>query len=374
MDVLADHDEAPHEPATHPAPDTAFVDAANGRRGHHTPVWFMRQAGRSLPEYRAVRGEGSILDAIKQPEAAAEITLQPVRRYGVDAAVLFSDIVVAPHAVGFGIDVAPGTGPVAERPFRSSNDIVRLRPLEFDDVSYVIDTVDLLVAELDVPLLAFAGAPFTVASYLIEGRPSKDYRHTKALIHTDEVLWHELMERLAESAITFIDAQLSHGAAAYQLFDSWAGSLSRRDYDRYVLPHSRHVFRELRRRHPDAPAIHFGIGCDHLLESMLEAGPTVIGLDWRTRIGDARRRLGDDLVVQGNLDPALVLAGVDPALDGTRQVLRDNELPDGTQHPGHIFNLGHGVQPDTDPAALQAVVELVHELTSVTEGTPPDDH
>jgi len=370
MNVLADHDEAAHESATHPAPSAAFVDAANGRRGHHTPVWFMRQAGRSLPEYRAVRGEGSILDAIKQPEAAAEITLQPVRRYGVDAAVLFSDIVVAPHAVGFGIDVAPGTGPVAERPFRSSNDIARLRPLEFDDVSYVIDTVDLLVAELDVPLLAFAGAPFTVASYLIEGRPSKDYRHTKALIHTDEVLWHELMERLAESAITFIDAQLSHGAAAYQLFDSWAGSLSRRDYDRYVLPHSRHVFRELRRRHPDAPAIHFGIGCDHLLDSMLEAGPTVLGLDWRTRIGDARRRLGDDLVVQGNLDPALVLAGVEPALDGARRVLRDNELPDGTQHPGHIFNLGHGVQPDTDPAVLQAVVDLVHELTSVTEGTP----
>ena len=374
MDVPADHDEAPHvaphEPATHLAPDEAFVDAANGRRGHHTPVWFMRQAGRSLPEYRAVRGEGSILDAIKQPEAAAEITLQPVRRFGVDAAVLFSDIVVAPHAVGFGIDVAPGTGPVAERPFRSSNDIERLRPLEFDDISYVIDTVDLLVAELDVPLLAFAGAPFTVASYLIEGRPSKDYRYTKSLIHTDEVLWHELMERLAESAITFIDAQLSHGATAFQLFDSWAGSLSRRDYDRYVLPHSRHVFRELRRRHPDAPAIHFGIGCDHLLESMLEAGPTVIGLDWRTRIGDARRRLGDDLVVQGNLDPALVLAGIGPAIDGAHQVLRDNELPDGTQHPGHIFNLGHGVQPDTDPAVLQAVVDLVHEVTSVTEGTP----
>jgi uroporphyrinogen decarboxylase len=206
-----------------------------------------------------------------------------------------------------------------------------------------------------------------VASYLIEGRPSKDYRHTKALIHNDEVLWHEIMERLAESAITFIDAQLSHGAAAYQLFDSWAGSLSRRSYDRYVLPHSRHVFRELRRRHPHAPAIHFGIGCDHLLASMLGAGPTVLGLDWRTPIAEARQRLGGDLVVQGNLDPALVLAGHEAALDGTRQVLRDNELPDGSQHPGHIFNLGHGVQPDTDPAVLQAVVDLVHERTSVPE-------
>jgi uroporphyrinogen decarboxylase len=369
MDAIAAHDDSPRDQAAEPSPSRAFADAAAGRRGHHTPVWFMRQAGRSLPEYRAVRGAGSILDAIKQPELAAEITMQPVRRYGVDAAVLYSDIVVAPHAVGFGIDVAPGTGPVADRPLRSSTDVGRLRPLEFDDISYVIDTVDLLVAELEVPLLAFAGAPFTVASYLIEGRPSKDYRHTKALIHTDEVLWHEVMERLAESAITFIDAQLSHGATAYQLFDSWAGSLSRRDYDRYVLPHSRHVFRELRRRHPDAPAIHFGIGCDHLLESMLAAGPTVLGLDWRTPIAAARRRLGDDLVVQGNLDPALVLAGVEPALDGVLQVLRDNALPDGTQHPGHIFNLGHGVQPDTDPSVLHAVVDLVHEQTSVTEGT-----
>ncbi|HSM67953.1 MAG TPA: uroporphyrinogen decarboxylase [Ilumatobacteraceae bacterium] len=360
MDTLADPTDAPAGPG-----GDAFTAATNGRRGPHTPVWFMRQAGRSLPEYRGVRGEGSILDAIKQPELAAEITLQPVRRYGVDAAVLYSDIVVAPHAVGFGIDVAPGTGPVAEHPLRSSHDVERLRPLEFDDIHYVIATVERLVAELEVPLLAFAGAPFTVASYLIEGRPSKDYRHTKALIHNDEVLWHEVMERLAESAITFIDAQLSHGAAAFQLFDSWAGSLSRRDYDRYVLPHSRHVFRELRRRHPGAPAIHFGIGCDHLLESMYAAGPTVLGLDWRTRIGDARRRLGDDLVVQGNLDPALVLAGVDPAIEGTEGVLRDNERPDGTPHPGHIFNLGHGVNPDTDPGVLQAVVDLVHERTKV---------
>jgi uroporphyrinogen decarboxylase len=365
MDDPAGRDDAP-------AAVSAFLAAANGRPGPHTPVWFMRQAGRSLPEYRAVRGEGSILDAIKQPDLAAEITLQPVRRYGVDAAVLYSDIVVAPHAVGFGIDVAPGTGPVAEHPLRSSGDIERLRPLEFDDIGYVIATVERLVAELDVPLLAFAGAPFTVASYLIEGRPSKDYRHTKALIHTDEVLWHEVMERLAESAITFIDAQLSHGAAAFQLFDSWAGSLSRRDYDRYVLPHSRHVFRELRRRHPDAAAIHFGIGCDHLLESMYDTGATVIGLDWRTPIGDARARLGDDLVVQGNLDPALVLAGAVPALEGAEQVLRDNVGPDGGRHPGHIFNLGHGVNPDTDPGVLQAVVDLVHERTATSSGAPTE--
>ena len=358
--VASDAVRAPEPTATSP-----LLAAAHGRRARHTPVWFMRQAGRSLPEYHGVRGEGSILDAIKQPDVAAEITLQPVRRYGVDAAVLYSDIVVPAHAVGFGIDVAPGTGPVAERPLRTSGDLARLRPLVVDDISYVTATVDLLVRELppDVPLLAFAGAPFTVASYLIEGRPSRDYRHTKALIHADEVLWHELMERLAESAITFIDAQLSHGAGAFQLFDSWAGALSRRDYERYVLPHSRHVFHELAERHPDVPGIHFGIGCDHLLEAMYAAGPTVIGLDWRTPIGDARRRLGADTAVQGNLDPALVLAGTDAALEGARRVLRDNEDERGVAHPAHIFNLGHGVRPDSDPAVLAAVVDLVHEAT-----------
>jgi uroporphyrinogen decarboxylase len=344
-------------------PESTFLAAAAGRRASHTPVWFMRQAGRSLPEYRAVRGSGSILDAIKQPDLAAEITLQPVRRYGVDAAVLYSDIVVPPHAVGFGIDVAPGTGPVADVPFRTAADLDRLPPLDPGDVSYVADTVDLLIRELpaDVPLLAFAGAPFTVGSYLIEGAPSRTYRHTKALMRTDEELWHQVMERLADSAITFIDVQLSHGARAFQLFDSWAGSLSAADYDRFVFPHSQRVFAELATRHPDAPGIHFGIGCDHLLERMHAAGPGVIGLDWRTPIADARRRLGADTVVQGNLDPALVLAGADAAVAGARAVLADN---DG--HPGHIFNLGHGVQPDTDPDVLHAVVELVHTTTSVS--------
>ena len=221
-----------------------FLAAATGGVPDRVPVWFMRQAGRSLPEYRAVRGEGSILDAIKRPELAAEITVQPVRRYGVDAAVLFSDIVVPAHAVGFGIDVAPGTGPVAEAPLRSRDDLERLRTLEPDDIGYVADTVKLVAAELpaEVPVLAFAGAPFTVASYLIEGRPSRTYEHTKALLHTDEQLWHEVMGRLAAMAVTFIDVQLTHGAGAFQLFDSWAGALGRADYERYVQPHTRRVF------------------------------------------------------------------------------------------------------------------------------------
>ncbi|HEY4333034.1 MAG TPA: uroporphyrinogen decarboxylase [Ilumatobacteraceae bacterium] len=340
-------------------PSSPFLGAARCEPTTHTPVWFMRQAGRSLPEYRSRRGDGSILHAIKQPELAAELTLQPVHRYDVDAAVLYSDIVVPAHATGFGMDVAPGTGPVAAEPFRSAHDLGRIRPLEPEvDTPYVLDTVRILAAELRVPLLAFAGAPFTVASYLIEGRPSKTYEHTKALMHTDESLWHELLGRLADQAIASISSQIEAGASAFQLFDSWAGALSRVDYERYVLAHSTRVFTELARLHPTAPGIHFGVGCDHLLEAMYTAGPAVIGLDWRTRIADARQRLGAQAVVQGNLDPALVLAGWPVARAGCQAVLGDNG-----GHPGHIFNLGHGVQPNTDPGVLEQIVAFVHEAT-----------
>jgi len=339
-----------------------FLLAADGRRAPHTPVWFMRQAGRSLPEYHQVRGEGSILEAIKRPEIAAELTLQPVRRYGVDAAVLYSDIIVPAHAVGFGIDVTPGTGPVCEAPLRSAGDLDRLRPFDpLADAPYVPHTIKILVAELPetVPVLAFAGAPFTVASYLIEGRPSRTYEHAKAMMHTDPVLWHRVMERLVQHAVASIGGQLDHGARAFQLFDSWAGTLSRADYDRFVLPHSTAVFTALAATHPHIPGIHFGIGCDHLLESMHAAGPRVLGLDWRTAIAAARRRMGGDLVVQGNLDPALVLAGSAAAIAGTDAVLADN-----AGHPGHIFNLGHGVPPNADPGVLQAVVDRVKERTA----------
>ncbi|WP_420452716.1 uroporphyrinogen decarboxylase [Ilumatobacter sp.] len=365
-DTETDAPSAPGGATPAPSSEPPLLAAAHGRRSRHTPVWFMRQAGRSLPEYAGVRGEGSILHAIKQPDVAAEITMQPVRRYGVDAAVLYSDIVVPPHAVGFGIDVAPGTGPVAERPLRARSDLDRLRPLEVDDVDYVVETVRRLTTLLppDVPLLAFAGAPFTVGSYLVEGRPSRNYRFTKTMMRADPSLFHDLMDRLATSAITFVDAQLSAGAAAFQLFDSWAGALSLADYRRFVLPHSTRVLHELRERHPDAPCVHFGIGCDHLLEAIHEAmpsvGPRILGLDWRTTITGARERLGADLVVQGNLDPALVLAGRTAALEGAERVLDDN-----ADHPGHVFNLGHGVDQHSDPDVLHAVVDLVHERTAV---------
>jgi uroporphyrinogen decarboxylase len=350
-----------------------FLAACRGETHAWTPVWFMRQAGRSLPEYRRVRGSGSILDAIREPELAAEITLQPVRRYGVDAAVLFSDIVVPAHAVGFGIDVAPGTGPLADNPLRSADDLRRLRPFfPADDAPYVEDTVRILAEALppQVPLIAFAGAPFTVASYLIEGRPSRTYHHTKRLMHTDPDLWQQVMERLVQHAVASVTSQLRAGARAYQLFDSWAGALSAADYRTFVLPFSRAVAEQIALEFPDTPAIHFGIGCDHLLEAMHDAVASaparVMGLDWRTPITAARSRLGPDLAVQGNLDPALVLAGREVALAGVDRVLADNRRADGSQHPAHVFNLGHGVHPGSDPDVLAAVVDAVHAQTGAT--------
>jgi uroporphyrinogen decarboxylase len=336
-----------------------FLAACRGQPHDRVPVWFMRQAGRSLPEYHQVRGPGSILDIIRQPELAAEITMQPVRRYGTDAAILFSDIVVPVAAIGFGVDVVPGTGPVAAEPFRSAADLRRLRPLEPEvDTPYVIETVQILTKELTVPLIAFAGAPFTVASYLVEGGPSRTYVHTKTLMHTDERLWHALLDQLADVAIASIRSQVLAGASALQLFDSWAGALAPDDYERFVLPHSRKVFAGV--ADLDVPGIHFGVGTGELLGLMGQAGPDVVGVDWRVPLDVARGRVGPDHALQGNLDPALVVAGWDVASVGVRDVLARNG-----GHPGHIFNLGHGVLPETDPGVLEQVAALVHEEGTV---------
>lgn len=314
----------------------------------------MRQAGRSLPEYRAIRGSGSILEAIADPELSAEITLQPVRRYGVDAAILYSDIVVPVAAIGFGVDVAPGIGPVVEQPFTRAADLERLRPLDPEaDTPYVLETVRILARELPVPLIGFAGAPFTVASYLIEGRPSRTYTKTKALMHGDPALWHKLMERLADLAIVSLRSQIDNGAVAVQIFDSWAGTLSPPDYEAFVLPHSQRVFAEIADR--DVPRIHFGVGTGELLGLMASAGADVVGVDWRVPLDVARSRVPDRVALQGNLDPALAFAPWEVVADATRDVLRRN-----AGHPGHIFNLGHGVMPETDPSVLERVVELVH--------------
>jgi uroporphyrinogen decarboxylase len=341
-----------------PLDDSVFLRACRGQPVPHTPVWFMRQAGRSLPEYHEVRGEGSILEAIKDPERATEITLQPVRRYGVDAAVLFSDIVVPLHAIDFGIDVRPGVGPVVEHPFADASDLDRLRPLDAaTDLPYVIETVTQLVGALDVPLIGFAGAPFTLASYLIEGRPSRDYGRTKALMHGRPDLWFALVDRLVDIDLAFLRAQVAAGASAVQLFDSWAGALSVDDYTRFVLPASTRLFTEL--ADLDVPRVHFGVGTGELLGLMAGAGADVMGVDWRVPLDRARERIGADVAVQGNLDPAVCLAPWDVVAEEVRGVLAAAARGDRGGH-GHIFNLGHGVLPQTDPTILERIVDLVH--------------
>ncbi len=341
--------------SSRPFEGSDFVRACRSRPHERVPVWFMRQAGRSLPEYRAVRGDGSILDAIADPDRAAEITLQPVRRYGVDAAILFSDIVVPVHAVGFGVEVVPGTGPVVGRPFATRRDLDRLRPLDpHADTPYVVETVRRAVDALDVPLIGFAGAPFTVASYLLEGGPSRHHERTKALMVGDEALWHDLMDRLADLAIASLLSQVEAGAAAVQLFDSWAGALSPDQYRRGVAPHSSRVLDAL--GDSGVPRIHFGVGTGELLDQMGACGADVVGVDFRVPIDEARRRVGPGRALQGNLDPAVVLAGERAACEAARAVLASNG-----GHPGFVFNLGHGVLPSSDPDVLARVVQLVHD-------------
>jgi uroporphyrinogen decarboxylase len=332
----------------------AFLAACRGEPTDRVPVWFMRQAGRSLPEYRAVRQRAGMLDIVYQPELAAELTMQPVRRLGVDAAILFSDIVVPLVAVGVDVRLESGAGPVLDQPFRSADDLRRLRPLEAEaDMPYVLETVRLLVKELDVPLIGFAGGPFTVASYLIEGGTSKTHATTKALMYGNPALWSALMDALADMAAESLRAQVEAGAAAVQVFDSWVGQLSPGDYRRYVLPASRRLFTAL--AHLNVPRIHFGVGTGSLLELLAEAGADVVGVDWRVPLDEARRRLGPETAVQGNLDPSRCLAPWDVVADGVREVLAANG-----GRAGHVFNLGWGVLPQTDPDVLRRVVELVH--------------
>jgi uroporphyrinogen decarboxylase len=342
--------------------DSPFLRACRRQPTDRVPVWFMRQAGRALPEYRRLRGEGSILDAVADPALAAEITLQPVRRYGVDAAILFSDIVVPLAAIGFGVDIVPGVGPVIDRPFQGEADLSRLRPLRpSSDVAYVLETVRILLGELDVPLIGFAGAPFTLASYVIEGGPTRDFAKTKSLMHSDPGLWDRLLGALAELSLGFLHAQVGAGVAAVQLFDSWAGALSPADYRDRVLPHSRRVLEGL--AGTGVPRIHFGVGTGELLALMAEAGADVVGVDWRVPLGEARRRVGPDRAVQGNLDPAACLAPWPVVERLARRVLAE-----AGPGPGHVFNLGHGVLPETDPAVLERLVELVHTETATADG------
>ncbi len=315
----------------------------------------MRQAGRSLAEYRALRRRMGMFELIRSPEVAAEVTMQPVRRLGVDAAILFSDIVVPVAALGIGLELKAGVGPLIDEPFRGPADLARLRPLEPEtDIPYVLDTVRLLVKDLDVPLIGFAGAPYTLASYLIEGGPSKTYARTKALMYSEPAAWVQLLDALADVVIASLRAQVEAGASAVQLFDSWAGTLNPVDYRRSVLPASRRIFEAL--VDLNVPRIHFGVGTGELLELMAEAGADVVGVDWRVPLDRARARLGPAVAVQGNLDPAACLAPWDVVQAKVLDVVERN---DG--QPGHVFNLGHGVLPETSPDTLKRIVDLVHE-------------
>lgn len=328
--------------------------ASRREQADRLPVWFMRQAGRSLPEYHAVRDGLSMLQACARPELVAEITLQPVRRHGVDAAVLYSDIMVPLYAAGVGVDIVPGTGPVIAAPIRGEDDLDRLPRLDRSAVDFVADSVRLVRRDLgDTPLIGFAGAPFTLASYLIEGGPSRTYARTKSLMVSREDLWARLCDRLSEITAEFLAVQIDAGAGLVQLFDSWAGALSASDYARYVRPYSERILDRVRRA--GVPSIHFGVGTGELLPAMAAAGSDVVGVDWRIPLADASSRIGSQYALQGNLDPALLSADWPVLAERVRTVIRS-----GAAAPGHIFNLGHGVPPDTDPDVLTRIVELVH--------------
>jgi uroporphyrinogen decarboxylase len=335
--------------------ESVFIRACRCEAVPYTPVWFMRQAGRSLPEYLKRRAGMPMLESCREPELVTEITLQPVRRYNVDAAIYYSDIVVPLKAIGIDIDIVPGVGPVIERPVRTMADLERFRPLEPDDVGYVTEAIRMLIRELGAtPLIGFAGAPFTLATYLVEGGPSRTHERTKAMMYSDPELWSALLDRLAQIAAAFLTVQIEAGASAIQLFDSWAGALSPSDYQEYVMPASAKIFQAVAPY--GVPRIHFGVGAGELLELMSAAGADVVGLDWRVPLHKGAARIGPGKAVQGNLDPAVLFA---PA--GVREAKTREVLKAGSLSPGHIFNLGHGVPPSADPDTLAKLVEFVHQ-------------
>lgn len=318
----------------------------------------MRQAGRSLPEYRELRRGNAMLEACRTPDLVTEITLQPVRRHGVDAAIFFSDIVVPLQAAGVGVEIKPGVGPVIENPVRTAKDLDRLPELGAEQFSDIAESVSRIVGELgDTPLIAFAGAPFTVASYLIEGGPSKNHEKTKAMMLGDPRLFHDILAKLAGYSTTFLDVQLTAGASAYQLFDSWAGYLNPDDYATSVVDHSAGVFTAL--RHHNVPSFHFGVQTGELLPVMSRAGSDVMGVDFRVRLADASTRVRPGQALQGNLDPALLFAPWDVLAPRIAQIVHA-----GLAHGGYVFNLGHGVLPDTDPAIPARIVDEVHRISS----------
>ena len=323
-----------------------------------TPVWFMRQAGRSLPEYRELRKHHDLFSVCRQPELCAEVTLQPVRAHGVDAAVMFADIMLPVIGMGVDVELVENVGPVIANPVRTHDDVQRLRvPDPQEAVPFILEAVRLVRAELpaEKAVIGFAGGPFTVAGYLIEGKPTREFVQTKRCMYAQPEVWHALMDKLADTFVAYLRAKVTAGADVIQLFDSWVGTLSAEDYEEFVAPYSARVLTAV-----DVPTIHFGTGTTHLLLAMTEAGGDVIGLDWRIPIERGWEIVGPDRGVQGNLDPALLLGPFERVATAANRIL---DAVAGRR--GHIFNLGHGVLPDTDPADLARLVELVHARTSV---------
>ncbi len=344
--------------------DSPFLAACRGEPTRHTPVWFMRQAGRSLPEYRALRTGRTFHEMLVDPRLAAEVTMQPVRRHRVDAAIFFSDIITPVQSFVPGVSIEQGRGPVINEPFRSLQDVDRLRAYDpAIHTPYVADAIRLCVEELDpmgVPLIGFAGAPFTVATYIVEGGKSKEFEHTKSMMHGEPDVWNALMTALSDIALSSLRAQVAAGASAVQLFDSWAGILSKREYAHFVEPYSARIFAGL--ADTGVPRIHFGVGTGELLGAMGEAGADVVGVDWRVSLSDARIRVGVGKALQGNLDPVVLLGPWDVVRAEIDRVLSEAAAAGG----GHIFNLGHGVLPQIAPEVLTRVVDYVHSVSSET--------
>ena len=340
-------------PAPAPRPDARFLRAVRGASVDATPVWFMRQAGRALPEYRRIRERATLLEITRDPALCAEVTLQPVRRLGVDAAILFADITTPFAGLGVAFDIKEGVGPVIEHPVRTAEDVAALRPFEPEAaVAPLLEAIRLIRAESPVPLIGFAGAPFTLACYLVEGGPSRDFQRTKRLMHAQPETWARLLDILVDATIGYLRAQVEAGAEAVQVFDSWVGGLSPLDYERRLWPAMRRLFDGIREL--GVPSIHFGVGTAGILELQASAGGDVIGLDWRISLSEGRRKVGDR-AVQGNLDPVLLLGPWDGVEESARWILAQND-----RQPGHVFNLGHGVLPGTDPDHLKRLVDLVH--------------
>ncbi|HSK86885.1 MAG TPA: uroporphyrinogen decarboxylase [Anaerolineales bacterium] len=327
-----------------------------------TPVWFMRQAGRYMPEYRAIREKYSLLEICYQPELAAEVTLQPVHALGVDAAILFADILLPAIPLGLGLEFTKGEGPVIGKPVRSLEDVQALHPVHAEtDLGYVLEAIRLLRGELNgIPLIGFCGAPFTVASYIVEGGASREFLKTKTMMYSAPEVWHALMEKLSGVLAEYLVAQIRAGAQAVQVFDSWVGALSPQDYESFVLPYSQKVLQAAKAE--NVPVIHFGTNTTTLLPLMKRAGGDVIGLDWRVPLDDGWALLGNDVAVQGNLDPALLFAPLPEIKTRVRDILRR-----AAGRPGHIFNLGHGILQHTPVDNVKAVVDMVHEYSMLGE-------